>query len=128
MGAYLHLFAQDTALQGYSPYYQKTPATETTVLLDTLAGFFIVLGLLEATLLRVKHDDGAVWRCVQASVLSLDVVMVYAHGKALTVEGRWDTSAWSGDDWRNIAGNAAFGLARLACALGIGMKRKSKKA
>lgn len=127
MGAAMHLFDQQKTLIGYSPFATtvSTSMTKTTtavpLLLENLAGFFLTLGVLEALLLRVKSNDVAVWRCVQASAFILDVAMVWTHSKALSVEGRWDVLQWRGDDWRNIAGNVAAGLPRLCCALGIGM-------
>lgn len=63
------------------------------------------------------------WRIVQGSVAALDVVMVLAAVRAMSADGRnlgaW--RAWRGDDWRLLIGNAVQGIARVACALGVGM-------
>lgn len=134
-GFYLHILPSNhpQTLSGYSPSastitIQSTPTTTTVpLLLENLAGFFLTLGVLEGILLRVKATDIAVWRTVEGCIFLLDVVMVYTHAKALTVEGRWDVGAWRGDDYRNIVGNATMGLARLCCALGIGMLGETTK-
>lgn len=87
-----------------------------------------MLALLEGVLLRARATDVTVWRVVQASV-SLDIFMVWGAVRALTVEGRMDWTVWRGDDWRLLVGNAVMALARIACALGVGMgnEGKSKK-
>ena len=126
MGFSLHLFDQRSTLLGYSPNAVHPPTTETVHLLDSMAGFFLTLGLLEAVLLRVKPNDVAVWRIVEASVSVLDIVMVFAAVRAMTVEGRMDLTYWRGDDWRLVVGNAGMGIARLACAAGLGFGKERK--
>ena len=121
MGFGLHLFDPITTLQGYSPSFTGSPSVEAVHLLDSMAGFFATLGLLEGILLRVRSHDVAVWRIVQGSVAVLDLCMVFAAVRAMTTEGRLDMAGWRGDDWRLVVGNAAIGLVRVACALGVGM-------
>ena len=128
MGFALHLFDTRSTLLGYSPNAVHPPAVETVHLLDSMAGFFLALGLLEGFLLRVKATDAAVWRVVQASISVLDIIMVFGAVRAMTAEGRMDLTYWRGDDWRLVVGNAVRGVARLACAfgLGFGIQEKSK--
>ena len=92
-----------------------------------MAGFFLFLGLLEASLLRIKSTDQDVWRIVQASASFVDILMVFGAVRALSAEGRLlGVSGWRGDDWRLVVGNAVAGAARLACAAGVGMGRGGK--
>ena len=126
MGFALHLFDTRSTLLGYSPNATHPPAVETVHLLDSMAGFFLTLGLLEAVLLRVKSTDAAVWRVVQASASVLDLVMVWGAVRAMTTEGRMDLTYWKGDDWRLVVGNAVMGVARLACAFGLGFGPQGK--
>lgn len=129
MGFGLHLFDPVNTLRGYSPSFANPPGIETVHLLDSMAGFFVMLALLEGVLLRARATDVTVWRVVQASVSLLDIFMVWGAVRALTVEGRMDWTVWRGDDWRLLVGNAVMALARIACALGVGMgnEGKSKK-
>ena len=94
-----------------------------------MAGFFLTLGLIEAVLLRVKSTDRDVWRIVQGSASMLDILMVFGAVRALSAEGRLDVGVWRGDDYRLVVGNAVAGVARLACAAGVGMgvNGKAKK-
>lgn len=126
LGMYMHLSDVSNTLSGYSPSFTDPPTIETVHMLDTMAGFFAMLGLLEAILLRVRGRDTTVWRVVQGTASLIDVFMVYAVLKALRSEGRMDISVWRGDEWRLVAGNAGIGLIRIACALGVGMSSEDK--
>lgn len=123
-GAVQHLVPalQDETLRGYSPKAPLPPATGTLHLLETLAAFFVALGVLEAVLLRARASDVTVWKTVQGSIALLDLIMVYAAVNALNAEGRLQNSrAWRSDDWRLVVGNAGMGLIRTCCALGVAM-------
>lgn len=126
VGLATHIFDPLTTLGGYSPNFASPPATETVHLLDSMAGFFATLGVLEAVLLRARPADVGVWRIVQASVALLDVFMVLAAFRALSADGRLDPTIWRGDDYRLTVGNVGIGLLRIACALGIGMGQGQK--
>lgn len=121
LGLAMHIFDRDQTMTGYSPAYTGPPSVALIHLLDSIAGFFALLGVLEAVLLRVRGRDVTVWRVVQGSASLLDWFMTYGAYRALQSEGRLDPSAWRGDDWRLLVGNLSAGLMRTACALGIGM-------
>ena len=130
LGFALHIFDPTNTLLGYSPSARVNPApVESQHLLDSMAGFFLTLGLIEAVLLRVKSTDRDVWRIVQGSASMLDILMVFGAVRALSAEGRLDVGVWRGDDYRLVVGNAVAGVARLACAAGVGMgvNGKAKK-
>ena len=83
---------------------------------------------MEGILLRVRGNDVAVWRIVQAAGVLLDGVMTVGALRMLADERRlMDVGAWRADDWRYVVGNAGMGAVRLACALGVGMGGKERR-
>ena len=123
LGFGTHLFAPTTTMTGYSDYAITPPNPSTVFLLDNMAGFFAMFFILEGVMLRyVKDRDVAVWRCVQAGGVLVDVCMSVGAVKMLSAEGRlMNVGAWRGDDWKNLVGNVVFGVFRAGVALGIGL-------
>lgn len=63
----------------------------------------------------------AVWRCVQAGGVLVDVCMSIGAVKMLIAEERlMDVGPWRGHDWKNLVGNVVMGVFRVRVALGIG--------
>ncbi|KAJ3015470.1 hypothetical protein HKX48_004576 [Thoreauomyces humboldtii] len=129
MGFYLHIFQPHASLLGYSLLYDSPkPDTATVHLLDSMAAFFLTLGILEAVLLRVRSRDVAVWRIVHGCVALLDVGMTLAACRALNKDGRLTpVTEWNGDDLRLVVGNAGIGILRVLCALGVGMPQEGSR-
>lgn len=126
LGAYTHLFDPLTTLTGYSASFAQPAPTEAIHLLDSMAGFFLLLGIVEGFLLRARGRDVVVWRTVMAGGAVLDACMTLGAVRALQADGRTDMQGWRGDDYRLVVGNAVFGVIRLACTLGVGMGKGEK--
>lgn len=103
------------------------PSTETRLLMDALAGFFLFLAFLQTLLLRARPSDLGLWKILQAATIFVDVAMVLAFVRALGHTGRLDTRTWRLEEWSNIGINSAVGIVRIAFVLGIGTRRKGKK-
>jgi hypothetical protein len=93
VGVFGNLFAPIATLNSYSPSYVSPPATETTLLLDTVAGFLAGLAFLQVVLLRARTTDMTVWRALQASTVLVDIAMLGGFARALSGQGRTD---WRG--------------------------------
>jgi hypothetical protein len=80
-----NLFAPAAILRSYSPSFVSPPATETTVLLYTAAGFLAGHMLLSIGLLRAKPNDVTVWRAFQANSSIVDFFMIAGLAQAASV-------------------------------------------
>lgn len=66
LGDFSNIITPTTMLNSYSPSFTSPPASETVVLLDTMAAFLVGPIFLQVFLLRAKPTDITVWRAVQA--------------------------------------------------------------
>lgn len=64
---------------------------------------------------------------MQASTFLVDVFMLGGFLRALSTEGRMDTSGWRGDDWANVGGYAVLALVRAAFVAGVGLRQREPK-
>jgi hypothetical protein len=121
-----NLFAPAAILRSYSPSFVSPPATETTVLLYTAAGFLAGHMLLSIGLLRAKPNDVTVWRAFQANSSIVDFFMIAGLAQAASVQGRLSLRTWRAEDWINVC--VLFGVAtiRLAFLAGVGMSKRGR--
>ena len=75
-GVVANILEPNTILRSYSPVAVIPPRTDTTVLLDTVAGFLSGTILLQTVLLRLRPSDIAVWKTLQMSILIVDLAML----------------------------------------------------
>ena len=125
IGVYYNTFNPHWVLNSYTPN-AKLPATETTMLLDSATGFVLGIMYLQLVFLRHRQSDLGAWRAVQASILTVDVVLVAAYIRAFIADNRLDFSQLRLDDWTNLAITGGVALNRAAFLLGIGIHDKGK--
>ncbi|KAK3069198.1 hypothetical protein LTR53_012659 [Teratosphaeriaceae sp. CCFEE 6253] len=122
-GAISALFFPQFILDSYSTAAVSPPSIETTMTLDSLAGFYLAVMFLQIFLLRAKPDDLQVWRLLQGSILITDVAIVAASGKAQNAQGRLNPMDWRLEEAGTIAITAGVGLFRIAFLMGLGLKQ-----
>ncbi|OAP63078.1 hypothetical protein AYL99_02305 [Fonsecaea erecta] len=124
-GALTQLFAPATILRLYNVSATAAattrPAPETTVLLDSGAGYLLSTMFLQVVLLRRRPADRTVWRCLEASILIQDVAVVGAVVRSLAAQHRLAWRLVAPDEWANLAILVGLGALRAAFLLGVGM-------
>lgn len=132
LGVFGSLFTPASVLSSFSPTFANPPSIETTVLLDTLTGFYLALIFLQVVLLRARPTDLTVWRGLQAATLIVDICILAGMMRALSAQGRTDPSTWRAEEWPNMGITAGVAVIRSAFLLGVGTgegtkpKRKSR--
>jgi hypothetical protein len=126
VGVFSNLFAPTATLNSYSPSYVSPSATETTLLLETVAGFLAGLVSLQVVLLRARPSDMTVWRALQASTLLVDTAMLGGPARALSSQRRTDWRVWRTEEWTHLAITAGVVVIRVAFLLGVGIGRQVK--
>ena len=128
IGVFGNLLTPTAILDFYTPTSAAPPATETILLLDTVAGFFACLTFLQLVLLRARPDDLVVWCSLQCSTLLVDVAMLGAIARALSREGRIDWNGWRAEEWTNIGITSGVLIIRLVflTTTGVGAQGKIK--
>jgi hypothetical protein len=126
VGVFSNLFAPAATLSSHSPSYISPPATETTLLVDTVAGFLAGLVFLQVVLLRARPSDMTVWRALLASTLLVDIAMLGGSARALSSQGRTDRRVWRTEEWTHLPITAGVVVIRVAFLLGMGMGRQGK--
>jgi hypothetical protein len=126
-GALGNLFIPGTVLHGYTPNAVFPPTAETTILLDTIGGFFLALIFLEVVLLRARPADIGLWRMLTFSILLVDIAMLGGLARLLRSEARAHPAAWRQEEWINIGTTAVVAVIRIAFCLGVGMGLRMKR-
>ncbi|KIW86007.1 hypothetical protein Z517_01401 [Fonsecaea pedrosoi CBS 271.37] len=122
-GALTQLFAPSTILRLYNASSATIPpAPETTVLLDSGAGYLLSTLFLQVAMLRARPADVLVWRCLQGAILVQDVAIIGAVARSLDVQRRLEWGLVTGQEWANLAILAGVGALRVAFLLGVGMR------
>ncbi|KAK4952557.1 hypothetical protein LTR10_009363 [Elasticomyces elasticus] len=109
-------------LRTYSPTATVPPAVETTMVLDSLSGFYLSIIVLQVFLLRAKPEDLTVWRLLQFSILITDIVMCGGTARALNAQGRLNPADWRSEEAGSLAITVGVGLIRIAFLLGVGLQ------
>ncbi|KAF7348600.1 hypothetical protein MVEN_01377800 [Mycena venus] len=122
-----NLFVPGTALRTYTPNAVLPPAPETTMLLDTTAGFFAAVMFLSIVLLRARPTDFGLWRMVMFSILLVDIAILGGLARLLRAEGRTNPVAWRPEEWVNFVITAGVAVIRTAFCLGVGMGSQALK-
>ncbi|EXJ75151.1 uncharacterized protein A1O5_01847 [Cladophialophora psammophila CBS 110553] len=126
-GALTQVFAPATILTLYNPSSAALPpAIETTVLLDSTAGYLVSTMFLQVVMLRARPADLTVWRCLQGSILIQDLAIIGAVVGALKTQHRLDWGLVTAKEWSNLAILAGVGALRVAFLLGIGVGGRGK--
>lgn len=120
-GTYAHIFKPAIVLGGAVTRFALPPATETVVLLDTLAGCFASLAVTQTYFLITRPHDVPVWKGLNVGTFVLDLFQLASFYRALAAEGRLDTSLWRGEDYGNVVGYTVIALVRAAFIAGIGV-------
>lgn len=129
LGIYSMVFNPKTVLNSYSPTYISPPSSETVLLLDVKAAFLVGLLYLQLVLLRARPTDVTVWRALQASTLLVDLGMLAAFARALSVQGRMDARLLRVEEWGNYAITAGLAVVRSSFLVGVRAgARKGKRA
>ena len=125
-GTYAHVFNPAFVLGGAVSRFALPPATETVVLLDTLAGCFASLAITQSYFLYTRPNDLTIWRGLNVGTFVLDLFQLASFYRALVAEGRLDTSLWRGEDYGNIVGYTIIALVRAAFIAGVGVNYAGK--
>ncbi|KAK0789939.1 hypothetical protein LTR91_014095 [Friedmanniomyces endolithicus] len=120
------LFFPNFLLSTYSPTATIPPTTETTQLLNILAGFYLSVVPLQVFLLRARPQDLTVWRALQFSVLITDLAVLGAMARALNAQGRLQPSHWRLEEAGSMLLTTVVGLIRFWFLMGLGMGRRAQ--
>ncbi|KIY03760.1 uncharacterized protein Z520_00451 [Fonsecaea multimorphosa CBS 102226] len=130
-GVLTQLFSPATILRLYNASSSLTlpPAIETTVLLDSSAGYLLSTLFLQVVMLRLRPADRTVWKCLEASILIQDVALVAAVARSLDAQHRLAWRMVTGEEWGNLGILVGVGVLRAAFLMGIGMEggREARK-
>lgn len=80
-----------------------------------LSIFFLISNLLRYS------TDREVWKCVQASLLIMDLALLYAGWEALSLKGKLRVSSWTDWDMVRVWFPVVTGVVRMAFLAGLGM-------
>ncbi|KAK5115350.1 hypothetical protein LTR62_001550 [Meristemomyces frigidus] len=116
------LFVPTAIVGTHLPVSGQEPPAETTFLLQTLAGFYLALLVLEVYLLRVRPHDLTIWRALEFSLLLTDFFLVGATAKWLGAEGGLNPLFWGLGEVGAIALTAGLGVIRVLFIIGVGMR------
>ncbi|KAK1074347.1 hypothetical protein LTR33_009804 [Friedmanniomyces endolithicus] len=120
------LFFPNFLRSTYSPTATIPPTTETTQLLNILAGFYLSVVPLQVFLLRARPQDLTVWRALQFSVLITDLAVLGAMARALNAQGRLQPSHWRLEEAGSMLLTTVVGLIRFWFLMGLGMGRRAQ--
>jgi hypothetical protein len=82
-GTFMHIFNPSVILSGFVPSPSSPPATETILLLDTLAGWYASLTLLNVVFLSYRPNDLLIWRAMEGATLLVDIFMLGGFARSL---------------------------------------------
>lgn len=119
IGIFSTLFRPETFLVSYFPNPAITH--ETRFALDALVGFFGSPVVLQVFLLRLRPDDIAAWKILQACILVQNAFMLGGFLRIKSREGRADPRAWTRAEWGKQVGVVGAATIRIAFILGIGL-------
>lgn len=97
-GVYMNLFTPDTVLNAYIPstLSQRDPAH--FMLFQQLAANLLMAAFLSIVLLRYTADV-KIWKILQASILLVDLTLLYSLWDAIGSQGRLSLDGMRGEDW-----------------------------
>ncbi|KAL6249456.1 hypothetical protein RBB50_003309 [Rhinocladiella similis] len=124
-GVVANLFFPSLILTSYTATPTLPPSAETTALLHGSAGYLLSTMFLQIVLLRLTSDI-TVWRCLQASILIQDVVLLASASMAVTDQGRGMTTL-RGEEVGNLSVLIGVGGIRVAFLLGLWFEDESGK-
>jgi hypothetical protein len=122
-GAYMDFFAPDTVMNSLIPNYLHDP--HHMFVFQQMGGGMLSISFLSAVLLRYSTDLG-VWKCLQASVLIVDIATLYSCWDALKGQGRLQLGALRGEDWGTIGLTTFVTVLRVAFLAGFGFKKQQR--
>ena len=65
-------------------------------------GFLLGTLFLQVVLLRLRSRDLTVWRCLQASIAIVDLVIIASVLQGLSIQGRITPALWRWQEWGNL--------------------------
>lgn len=122
-----NVLAPETILNSYTPSHVSPPAPETTLLLDTAAGYLAGTAYLQLVLLPARSTDVPLWRAVQASILVVDLAILAGNARVLGVEGRMHWAALRWEEWVNLGITTFVAAVRSAFLFGVGLNEAKGK-
>ncbi len=122
-GAYLHFFLPETVLDSYIPATVSPHEPQHYMLYQQLGGFLLGSAFLSIVLLRYTGDLG-VWRILQASILIVDVTLLFTQWDALARQGRLSLGATRAEDWGCAAITGTVAVVRVLFLTGVWLGRK----
>ena len=128
VGVLANLLTPTAILNSYTPTSAVPPATETILLLDTVAGFLACLAFLQLVLLRARPNDLFLWCSLQFGIMLVDVAILGGIARALDKEERTDWKGWRAEEWTNVGITTGVLTIRLIflASVGIGSRGKIK--
>ena len=91
------------------------------MLFQQLGGFLLGTAFMEAVLLRYSGDVN-IWKLVQATILIVDIAILYALWDALSQQGRLQPSKLRGEDWGCVAITGFVTIVRSLFITGLGLR------
>jgi hypothetical protein len=120
-GTYLFFFQPDTVIDSFVPiaHAPRNPAHD--FVLVQVGAHLLACALLSVFALRLRPDDVPLWKIVQASYLTVDVLYIGGTLSAFAGQGRLSPLLWRAADWGCMSITGSLGAARTAFLLGVGM-------
>lgn len=124
-GVYIFAFDPDTVLSSVNPGHPAHDPRQAFVFTQ-VAGHMLGIALLQVALLRYTADL-VVWKLVQASILVVDLALLWATAQAYQSQGRlWDLSSWRWEDWVSVGITLTVAVARSAFLAELGFPKKKR--
>ena len=125
-GAYLFFFQRDTVIDSFIPITQAPRNPDHDFVLVQVGAHLLACAVLSVFALRLRPDDVALWRVVQASYLAVDILYIGGTFSALAGQGRLSPLSWRAADLGCMFITGSLGTARSAFLLGVGMPAVKK--
>lgn len=123
-GVYAKFATPDAILsQGFGSKLLLPRVAETTMLLDSSAGWDASLAFMSTYFLMNKPHDQTVWIGINGGTLLVDFFMLFALGRCLHDQNRLSPSTWTGIEYGNVVGYTVIALMRITFLCNFGTRK-----
>lgn len=121
----MNLFTPDKVLDAYIPSTLSRRDPAHFMLFQQLAANLLMVAFLSVVLLRYTADV-KVWKILQASILLVDLALLYSQWDAIGKQGRLSLDGMRAEDWGCAAITGTVVLVRLLFLAEIGFAPRNR--